>query len=97
MRALANWQFDASLPLQTKRGTKQTLRCGDDKLEDLIERGLLDIVYIGRSPRITTASIMKVASTGTQVATMRAINPAEASESPATLLLACVQEGRTAI
>jgi hypothetical protein len=69
MRPLANWQFDASLPLQTKRGTKQALRCGDDKLEDLIERGLLDIVYIGRSPRVTTASILKVASTGTQAAT----------------------------
>jgi hypothetical protein len=69
MRPLANWQFDASLPLQTKRGTRQALRCGEDKVNDLIERGLLDTVYIGRSLRITTTSIMKVASTGAQVAT----------------------------
>lgn len=69
MRPLANWQFDASLPLQTKRGTKQALRCGDDKVEDLIERGLLETVYIGRSLRITTSSILKVASTGTQFTT----------------------------
>ena len=69
MRPLANWQFDASLPLQTKRGTQQALRCGEDKIDDLIERGLLDTVYIGRSLRITTTSIMKLASTGAQVAT----------------------------
>jgi hypothetical protein len=66
MRPLANWQFDSSLPLQTKRGAKQALRCGDDKLDGLIERGLLKTVNIGRSVRVTTESILKVASMGDQ-------------------------------
>jgi hypothetical protein len=66
MRPLANWQFDSSLPLQTKRGTKQALRCGDDKVDDLIERGVLKTVNIGRSVRVTTESIMEVASAGDQ-------------------------------
>lgn len=64
MRALADWEFDQSRPLQTKRGAKQALRCGDDKVEDLIERGLLKTVNIGRSVRVTTESIMNVASKG---------------------------------
>ena len=42
MKPLADWQFDSSRPLQTKRGTAQALRCGDDKVDDLIERGLLE-------------------------------------------------------
>jgi hypothetical protein len=64
MKPLTDWQFDSLRPLQTKRGTQQALRCGADKVDDLIERGILDTVTIGRSVRITTASIMKVASTG---------------------------------
>lgn len=64
MKPLADWQFDASRPLQTKRGAGQALRCGADKVDDLIERGILDTVTIGRSVRVTTKSILEVATTG---------------------------------
>jgi hypothetical protein len=66
MRALIDWEFDAARPLQTKRGTKQALRCGDDKVEELIDRGLLEVVYIDKLLRITTNSILKVAASGTK-------------------------------
>jgi hypothetical protein len=65
MRPLADWQFDPNRPLQTKRGAKQALRCGEDKIEDLIERRVLKTVNLGpRLVRVTTESIMQVASTG---------------------------------
>ena len=64
MKPLMDWQFDSSRPLQTKRGTAQALRCGADKVDGLIERGLLKTVRIGRSARVTTESIMQVASMG---------------------------------
>jgi hypothetical protein len=66
MRPLADWQFNPSLPLQTKRGTAQALRCGADKIDDLIDRDILKTVNIGRSVRVTTESIMEVASMGDQ-------------------------------
>ena len=66
MKPLADWQFDSSRPLQTKRGAQQALRCGADKLDGLIERGLLKTVTIGRSVRVTTESIVKLAATGDQ-------------------------------
>jgi hypothetical protein len=69
MKPLTDWQFDASRPLQTKRGTAQALRCGADKIDGLIERGILETVNIGRSVRVTTKSILEVASTGDQQST----------------------------
>jgi hypothetical protein len=62
MRPLADWKFDASRPLQTKRGTAQALRCGQDKVDELIELNILKTVAIGRSVRVTTESIMQLAS-----------------------------------
>jgi hypothetical protein len=62
MRALADWKFDSSRPLQTKRGAAQALRCGEDKVDDLIERDLLKTVTIGRSVRVTTRSILQLAT-----------------------------------
>jgi hypothetical protein len=61
MKPLTDWQFDSSRPLQTKRGTQQALRCGADKVDGLIESGLLKTVNIGRSVRVTTESIMALA------------------------------------
>jgi hypothetical protein len=66
MRPLADWKFDATRPLQTKRGTAQALRCGEDKVDALIDRGLLKVVTIGRSARVTTESIQQLAATGDQ-------------------------------
>jgi len=66
VKPLADWQFDSSRPLQTKRGTAQALRCGEDKVENLIEAGLLDTVPMGRSVRVTTGSILRLAATGYQ-------------------------------
>ena len=67
MRPLSDWQFDPTRPLQTKRGAKQALRCGEDKLEELIERRVLKTVNLGpRLVRVTTESIMRAAATGDQ-------------------------------
>jgi hypothetical protein len=65
MRALADWQFDATRPLQTKRGAAQALRCGEDKVDALIESGALKVVYVGKSARVTTESILEIARNGT--------------------------------
>ena len=64
MRPLVDWSFDASRPLQTKRGAAQGLRCGADKVEELIKRDILKTVNIGRSVRVTTELILKVAAVG---------------------------------
>jgi hypothetical protein len=65
MRPLADWKFDSSRPLQTKRGTAQALRVGLDKVEELVGVGALKVVPIGvRSVRITTDSILEVAKSG---------------------------------
>lgn len=66
MRPLHDWEFDVSRPLQTKRGTAQALRCGLDKVDDLIETGDLELVHIKNSPRVTTKSIMNLAAKGTR-------------------------------
>jgi hypothetical protein len=66
MRSLRDWEFDASRPLQTKRGAAQAFRCGLDKIDDLIETGALELVYIKSSPRVTTKSIMNLAAKGTR-------------------------------
>lgn len=64
MRALADWQFNPNRPLQTKRGTAQALRCGLDKVEDLIKAKRVKVVPFGGSQRITTQSILELAETG---------------------------------
>jgi hypothetical protein len=61
MKPLANSGFDPRLPLQTKAGAKEALRCGHNKIDDLIDKGLLKVVYFDRIPKITTASIMAIA------------------------------------
>jgi hypothetical protein len=66
MKPLTDWQFDVTRPLQTKRGTAQALRCGLDKVDELIERDVLKTVNIDRLVRVTTESIMRLAATGDQ-------------------------------
>ena len=62
MRPLADQDFDPNKPVQTKKGAAQALRCGHNKVDQLIRNGLLDTVDIDRIRRITTASILRVAS-----------------------------------
>jgi len=63
VRPLADSDFDPNKPVQTKKGTAQALRCGHNKVDDLIRAGLLDKVDIDdRITRITTSSILKLAS-----------------------------------
>ncbi len=62
MRPLADQGFDPTKPVQTKKGTAQALRCGHNKVDELIRNGVLDTVEIDRIRRITTASIFRVAS-----------------------------------
>jgi hypothetical protein len=64
LKPLANKNFDPSLPVQTPLGARQALRVGHNKVNDLIGRGLLKVVYFGRSRRITTDSILNLATTG---------------------------------
>jgi hypothetical protein len=64
MHALGDAEFDPALPLQTKRGTAQALRIGHNLVDDLIKARVLEVVYIGRIPKVTTASILRVAATG---------------------------------
>jgi len=64
MRALADKAFDPTRPLQTEQGAQQALRCGHNKIDDLIKLGLLKTVYVGRLRRITTQSILEYAATG---------------------------------
>ena len=66
MNPLRNFEFDPTLPLQTKRGAQQALRSGHNTIDDLIRAGLLEVIYIGRIPKITTDSIMRVAASGTK-------------------------------
>ena len=56
-----------SRPLQTefRQGAAQGLRCGADEVEELIKHAdILKTVNIGRSVRVTTKSILKVAAVG---------------------------------
>ncbi len=63
MRALSNPDFDPTLPLQTRKGAKQALRCSHNKIDELILDGTLETVSgLGRVTKITTASILAVAS-----------------------------------
>lgn len=64
MRPLAEQGFDPKLPLQTKVGAKQALRCGMNRVDELIELRVLETVDIDRRTRITTKSILKVAEHG---------------------------------
>jgi hypothetical protein len=65
MRPLKDWQFDPKMPLQTKRGAAQALRVGQDKVDELIEGGHLELGSdsLGdRIKRVTTKSILKLAN-----------------------------------
>jgi hypothetical protein len=64
MRALADKAYDSTRPLQTDQGARQALRCGHNKVDDLIKLGRLKTVYVGRLRRITTQSILEYAATG---------------------------------
>lgn len=54
MRALANWQFDLRLPLQTPRGTAQGLRCSKSTVYEYVKSGDLELI----DGKITTQSIL---------------------------------------
>ena len=63
MRPLADHSYNPNLPLQTKQGARQALRCGHNKINELIKSGRLEIVKdLGRVTRITTGSILKLAA-----------------------------------
>ena len=57
MRPLANAGFDPRLPLQTKQGTKEALRCSLSKVNDHVAAGDLVVVDMDGNVRITTDSI----------------------------------------
>jgi hypothetical protein len=62
VKPLANHNFDASLPLQTRKGAKQALRVGHNKVDELIRLGKLKTVRFGRIVHVTTESIQKIAT-----------------------------------
>jgi hypothetical protein len=62
VKPLANPDFDASLPLQTRKGARQALRIGHNKVDELIKLGKLKTVKFGRIVHVTTDSILKVAT-----------------------------------
>jgi hypothetical protein len=64
MRALADKAYDPTRPLQTGQGARQALRCGHNKIDDLIKLGRLKTVYVGRLRHITTQSILEYAAMG---------------------------------
>jgi hypothetical protein len=64
VRPLADTDFDPERPLQTKRGAAQALRCGHNRVEELIRDGLLETVKLDRITRVTTRSILTIATQG---------------------------------
>jgi hypothetical protein len=63
MRPIADPNFDPNKPVQTRRGAAQALRVSHNKIDELIRSGALKTVDgLGRITRITTASILAVAS-----------------------------------
>jgi hypothetical protein len=63
MRPLEDADYDPSRPVQTKKGAKQALLVGHNKIDALIKAGKLETVQgLGRVTHITTKSILKVAS-----------------------------------
>jgi hypothetical protein len=50
------------LPLQTRKGAKQALRVGHNKVDELIRLGKLKTVRFGRIVHVTTESILKIAT-----------------------------------
>ncbi len=64
MKPLANPDWNAALPLQTKIGAQQALLIGHNKLAELIRAGKLETIYTGRLVKITTRSILAYAATG---------------------------------
>jgi hypothetical protein len=64
MRPLADSDYDATKPLQTKKGAAQALRVSHNKIDQLIRDGVLKTAPdLGRVVKITTASILKIANT----------------------------------
>ena len=66
MRPLANQDFNPLLPLQTKPGAAQALRCGVNNVDKLIKKRVLKTVELpddeaDRRVRITTESILAAA------------------------------------
>ena len=63
MKPMANPHFDPTLPVQTKQGASQALRVSHNRIDALIRAGALKTVPgLGRIVKITTASILRVAS-----------------------------------
>lgn len=50
--------------LYTVRNVRGILKVGHTKVYDLIKRGQLDAVHLGKSTRITGASLLKIAEAG---------------------------------
>jgi hypothetical protein len=62
VQKMANPDYDPNLPLQTRRGAKQALRCSHNKIDQLIRDGVLETVDgLGRITKITTSSILRAA------------------------------------
>jgi hypothetical protein len=63
VRPISNPDFDPTLPVQTRKGAKQALRCSHNRIDELIRDGRLKTVSgLGRVTRITTKSILEVAA-----------------------------------
>jgi hypothetical protein len=60
MKALKDRSFDPAALLQTKDGVRQALRVGKTAVDVLIAQGLLDVVEVNASVRVTTASIFRL-------------------------------------
>ncbi len=67
MQRISNPDYDPNKPVQTRKGAAQALRVSHNKIDELIRSGALKTVDgLGRITRITTESILKVATTGDQ-------------------------------
>jgi hypothetical protein len=68
VRPLSNQHFNPNLPVQTKLGAAEALRCGHNRVEDLLRRKVLKTVNIDRRTRITTESILAIVNGDVKVA-----------------------------
>jgi hypothetical protein len=64
MNPLANPYFNPAEPLQTLLGTQQALKCGHNKVRQLIREKKLATVHVGKMLRVTTESILAYAKVG---------------------------------
>jgi hypothetical protein len=62
VRPLAKQKYNPDCPLQTKLGAAEALRCGHNRVDELLRRGLLKTTTIDRRVRITTESILAIAN-----------------------------------